>query len=35
MTVENKELTNWVIKDVKVKKLNGEDVICRKPQQIQ
>jgi hypothetical protein len=35
MTVENKELTNWVIKDVKVKNLNGEDVICRKPQQIQ
>ncbi|MFC0561479.1 DUF3888 domain-containing protein [Halalkalibacter alkalisediminis] len=35
MTVENEELTNWVIKEVQVKKLNGEKVECRKPIQIQ
>ncbi|MFD1739407.1 hypothetical protein ACFSCX_23275 [Bacillus salitolerans] len=34
MTVDNKELTNWVINNIKVKKLDGEDVKCRKPQQV-
>ncbi|MDP5275423.1 hypothetical protein [Chengkuizengella axinellae] len=34
LIVENVELTDWVIKDVKVKKINGEKVICRKPIQV-
>ena len=38
MTVENEvgnEGIMWVIKDVKVKKMNGEKVKCRKPIQIE
>lgn len=35
LTVENKKLTEWVIKDVKVKKLDGEEVKCRKPIQVE